>query len=298
MAQDRDWEQNHDNDRASRGSYTAERTRYGRDDYARDDAPQGEAGYRGRRDRFGQSYDGRADEGRSWQTGGRDRYDSDYGEYGERSYAERVSGRRQGSGHSLEGFARAGSAIGYGYGREGYGQTGVAQNRNSQGGVGQTGFSQTGAYQDRYADSSDYYGGVGGARGASRGYGPRSSGYGDYARRDEPIGAPANAYLSDITEGDHRGRGPKNYSRSDDRIREDISDRLSDAGDVDARDIEVAVKGAEVTLSGTVDSRRAKRRAEDLADDVTGVKHVQNNLRVVDHTDSRATLGETIATRA
>ena len=36
----------------------------------------------------------------------------------------------------------------------------------------------------------------------------------------------------------------------------------------------------EVTLSGTVNSRLEKRRAEDVADDVSGVKHVQNNLRV------------------
>jgi osmotically-inducible protein OsmY len=36
-----------------------------------------------------------------------------------------------------------------------------------------------------------------------------------------------------------------------------------------------------VTLSGTVTSRMAKRRAEDLADSVSGVEHVQNNLRVI-----------------
>ena len=31
--------------------------------------------------------------------------------------------------------------------------------------------------------------------------------------------------------------------------------------------------------AGTVEDRRSKRRAADVADDVTGVKHVQNNLR-------------------
>lgn len=286
MAQDRDWDIHHDDNQASRGRYAGERTRYGRDDYARDDGLYGEAGYRGRQDRFG----GRPDEGRSWQ--GRDRYD---GDYGERIYAERVPGRGQGGGHSLESFARGRSAIGYGYGRSGYGQTGVAQNRNDQGGIGQTGFGQSGVNQDDYSASRDFYGEDGGARGAYRGGGYRSGGYGG---RDEPIGAGANPYLTEITEGEHRGRGPKNYTRSDDRIREDVSDRLSDAGDLNASDIEVAVKGAEVTLSGTVDSRRAKRRAEDLADDVSGVKHVQNNLRVADKSDSRSTLGETIATRA
>jgi hypothetical protein len=42
----------------------------------------------------------------------------------------------------------------------------------------------------------------------------------------------------------------------------------------------VRVESGEVTLSGTVDSRVARRRAEDLAEDVRGVGHVQNNLRV------------------
>ncbi len=80
--------------------------------------------------------------------------------------------------------------------------------------------------------------------------------------------------------GEHRGRGPKNYTRSDDRIREDVNDRLSDDPFVDASEIEVQVSGCEVTLSGTVDSREAKRRAEDITERISGVKHVQNNLRV------------------
>jgi osmotically-inducible protein OsmY len=79
-----------------------------------------------------------------------------------------------------------------------------------------------------------------------------------------------------------RGRGPKGYKRSDDRIREDISDRLTDDWRVDASDIEVSISGGEVTLTGHVDSRDAKRRAEDIAESVAGVKHVQNNLRVKD----------------
>lgn len=79
---------------------------------------------------------------------------------------------------------------------------------------------------------------------------------------------------------DHRGRGPKGYTRSDDRIREDVSDALSDDSMVDASDISVTVSSSEVTLNGTVQNRNAKRRAEDCADRVSGVKHVQNNLRV------------------
>ena len=88
--------------------------------------------------------------------------------------------------------------------------------------------------------------------------------------------------------GRHRGRGPKSYQRSDERILEDINDRLTEDPQLDASDIEVSVSGREVTLSGTVAHRFDKRRAEDLADSVSGVTHVQNNLRVSAATDLSA----------
>lgn len=80
-------------------------------------------------------------------------------------------------------------------------------------------------------------------------------------------------------EHDHRGRGPKAYVRSDERIREDVNDRLTDDNWIDASNIDVTVSEGEVTLSGTVSDRHSKRRAEDVTDGITGVKHVQNNLR-------------------
>ena len=83
--------------------------------------------------------------------------------------------------------------------------------------------------------------------------------------------------------GQHRGKGPKNYTRSQERIKEDVSDKLSDDSFLDASDIDVEVNGNEVTLNGHVDSRYSKHRAEDLAEDVTGVTHVQNNLRVTEN---------------
>lgn len=78
----------------------------------------------------------------------------------------------------------------------------------------------------------------------------------------------------------HRGRGPKGYARSDDRIREDVSDRLTEDPHLDASEIDVTVASAEVTLNGSVEHRWAKRHAEDIAEGVSGVKHVQNNLRL------------------
>jgi osmotically-inducible protein OsmY len=88
----------------------------------------------------------------------------------------------------------------------------------------------------------------------------------------------------EMQQGKHRGKGPKNYTRSQDRIKEDVSDKLSDDSFLDASDIEVEVNGNEVTLTGQVDSRYSKHRAEDIAEDVTGVTHVQNNLRVKETT--------------
>jgi hypothetical protein len=77
----------------------------------------------------------------------------------------------------------------------------------------------------------------------------------------------------------HSGKGPKNYKRSDARIHEDVNDRLMEDPYLDASDVEVDVKEGEVTLTGTVFDRRAKRHAEDLVERVSGVGHVQNNLR-------------------
>lgn len=78
----------------------------------------------------------------------------------------------------------------------------------------------------------------------------------------------------------YRGRGPKNYQRSDERIREEVCERLTMDDDVDASEIEVEVEGGVVTLNGSVNERHAKRMAEDIADSVRGVKDVQNNIRV------------------
>jgi len=81
-------------------------------------------------------------------------------------------------------------------------------------------------------------------------------------------------------EGKFRGRGPKNYRRSDDRLREEVCDRLTDNEWLDASDVEVNVVAGEVILTGMVDSRYAKRLAENIAESVSGVSNVQNNLRV------------------
>ena len=88
--------------------------------------------------------------------------------------------------------------------------------------------------------------------------------------------------------GQYSGRGPKGYQRSDDRIREDVSDRFTEHGDLDASGIEVEVSQGVVTLSGSVDDRWGKRLAEDIAERVPGVRDVMNQLRVGDQTGPQA----------
>ncbi len=77
-----------------------------------------------------------------------------------------------------------------------------------------------------------------------------------------------------------RGRGPRNYLRSDERIKEDVNERLTDDPLIDAGDINVEVKNGTVTLTGSVDARYLKHRVEDIADDCSGVKDVDNRLSV------------------
>jgi hypothetical protein len=93
--------------------------------------------------------------------------------------------------------------------------------------------------------------------------------------------------------GSYAGRGPKDYRRSDERVREELCDRMTDDPMLDASEITVQVSEGVVTLNGTVTSREQKRRAEDVAERVSGVKDVTNQLRVLreanghDHTAAR-----------
>jgi osmotically-inducible protein OsmY len=78
----------------------------------------------------------------------------------------------------------------------------------------------------------------------------------------------------------HRGKGPKGYERSDDRIHDEICERLTRHPLIDASLMDVSVKNREVTLTGEVLDRRMKHMAEDVVDEVFGVREIHNNLRV------------------
>lgn len=74
--------------------------------------------------------------------------------------------------------------------------------------------------------------------------------------------------------------GPKGYQRSDERLREDISERLMEARYIDSSDVTVEVSGAKVVLEGTVPQRRMKHAIEDLVDACPGVQDIDNRIRV------------------
>jgi hypothetical protein len=75
-------------------------------------------------------------------------------------------------------------------------------------------------------------------------------------------------------------RGPKNYRRSDERIREDVCECLWRDPDIDAGDVSVEVEAGVVRLEGTVPVRRMKHRIEDVAADCPGVNDVENRIRI------------------
>jgi osmotically-inducible protein OsmY len=88
-----------------------------------------------------------------------------------------------------------------------------------------------------------------------------------------------------VDESGHRGKGPKNYHRSDPRIFEDVSEALTDNDAVDASDVDVTVKDGEVLLDGAVETQRMKEIAEELVSAVSGVKSVRNMLRTQPRAD-------------
>ena len=78
----------------------------------------------------------------------------------------------------------------------------------------------------------------------------------------------------------HHGKGPRNYHRSDERILEDIYNRISADWKVDARDVDIRVEAGVVHLSGQVRDRSFRHRIEDITEAVRGVKSIENKIRI------------------
>lgn len=80
---------------------------------------------------------------------------------------------------------------------------------------------------------------------------------------------------------DFVGYGPKSYTRSDDRIYEEVCEALMKHREVDATNIGVLVDHGIVHLTGRVQTKKMKNIAEFVSEDLPGVKAVRNELTVI-----------------
>jgi osmotically-inducible protein OsmY len=242
------------------------------------------------RDQYGeQSYRGRSDNGLYDRAPGREPYDRSLQDRGPQGGATGRYGQQQQRSTPYAGRtydASGGNDFGS-FTSEDFG----GRDFSNRGGVS-GGMRSSESYRPTYSvsrlfDHDDDDRGT--SRGSQRGYGDSRGGEerGFLQRAgDEVASWFGDESASRRREQDHRGRGPSNYTRSDERIREDANDHLTHDWGVDATHITVSVSNGELTLDGTVDSRQAKRRAEDAVEHISGVKHVQNNLRVQDRSAS------------
>jgi len=109
-------------------------------------------------------------------------------------------------------------------------------------------------------------------------YGRGMTGQGQFGRGQ--YGRGMGQYSDYESQGSHRGKGFKGWKRSDDSIYDEIGQILEQRADIDPSDVEIKINNGEVILEGTVSDRMTKRRIEDALEMVSGIKDVQNRLRV------------------
>jgi osmotically-inducible protein OsmY len=156
---------------------------------------------------------------------------------------------------------------GYSASQHGYGDSWSGYGRGGYGSIGGQGFDED--FQGT-TNSSVLSGAFGqGPGGYGGGYSQGLAGRGGYGQGSGYIGQPS-----------HAGKGPKGYTRSDERLKEDISERLTRDPNVDASDIGIDARNGNVTLTGSVADRRTKHYVEDLCEDCYGVQDIDNRLTV------------------
>jgi osmotically-inducible protein OsmY len=214
------------------------------------------------------------------------------GEYGQ-SYSDRGYGQQsygQGSMGQSSGNCGYSSQQGYGQGSNGQGNQWAYGSESSRpyGNAGQQAYGQQGYGQQDYGNQG-YGQGSSGQNYGGQSYGNQGStgqqGYGSqsgYASQSGSQSGMGTGIAGAVGAGrqSYSGKGPKGYNRSDDRLKEEVNERLMHDHDLDASEIEIEVKNGEVTLTGTVESRQDKFRAEQIADGIMGVKDVTNSIRV------------------
>jgi|SRR5690606_26155481 len=80
----------------------------------------------------------------------------------------------------------------------------------------------------------------------------------------------------------YRGRGPRGYRPSDERLRELICERLTDHPRIDASDIEVDVQSGIVHLSGTIPDPAMRQALMEVIGQIYGVAGVVDRIIVAE----------------
>lgn len=93
-------------------------------------------------------------------------------------------------------------------------------------------------------------------------------------------GGDSWSYGRSATEDPRFRSGPKGYKRSDERLKEDVCERLMRDPRVDASDVSVEVHEGKVSLTGNVPERSMKHTVEDIVDSCMGVSDIDNRVRV------------------
>ncbi|MDB4975237.1 MAG: hypothetical protein JWN48_3578 [Myxococcaceae bacterium] len=220
-------------------------------------------------------------------SGGSYGYGGGFDHRGESGYQERPERGSYGRGEEFyETSGGFGREVG-GYGRQGLGYPGSNEDRyGSPGARGSQREPHTGHDDPRAGYSQDSgYAQSGGQRreNTGQGSGYRSSDHSD-GHGHQGGGRPGRFFGSSSSaqqpgRGRFYGRMPQGYSRSDERIREDICDQLSH-GHIDPSEISVKVESGVVTLEGFASNRAEKFHIEEVADAVLGVKDIDNRVRI------------------
>jgi osmotically-inducible protein OsmY len=208
---------------------------------------------------------------REWAGGGRggqqDFSSRDFGGGGGRAYG------------SADTYGRSDQRGGsHGYGNQGHGNQGFANRNYDNQGYRQGGGGYFQGGQGYGQHGGDYQGNQGYLQGQES-FGQRQGGnFG----QDPEYGRGGSGFSPMRTDRSQsfRGKGPKGYKRSDERLQEDISERLMDDDRIDASEVSVRCKDGVVTLEGSVSDRQVKHRIEDLVERCNGVKDIENRVTV------------------
>lgn len=216
---------------------------------------------------YGQSYGSQRGYGQSASGRG-----GEYGDFGGRSRGSQGSSetRRYSSAYGEGGYGSQDTAGTWGQG--GFGGYSQSDVNEGGGGYGRSAYGQgaSGRVQQGGMHSGQGGYGYGQTAGYGAGRGMHESGAGSAQQR-------------------RNARGPKGYKRSDERIKEEVCERLWSM-DIDASEVTLEVSDGKVKLEGTVPERWMKHSIEDIADECWGVQDVDNRIRVqgssADHTSA------------